>query len=286
MALYGFLKLRRYNSNFAYMTKKNFILGTTLLALFVLMSFSVLNSGGKAGKTGSPGEGTCRDCHSGGTGTTSIVVSSTPPMVNNEYQPNTTYRMLITIANQDYQNFGFGCEILDSLNANSGTMSNPGTGVKFMNSASRNNATHDTPKSGTGSATFEFDWKAPASGQATIYVAANSVNLNGSTSGDMASNTSLVLKPAIPTASSPKNHFADLKVFPNPCKNEFNLQINEALQSVVIYNLAGKSHALPFQQSSQSCKVILGYDIAPGTYLLKVTTISQKVHYQKIQVAE
>jgi len=288
VALYGFLKLRRYNSNFAYMTKKNFILGTTLLALFVLMSFSVLNSGGKAGYTGSPGEGTCANCHSGGTGNTNILFSSIPAMVNNEYQPSTTYRMLITIENQNYSSFGFGCEILDSLNANAGTMSNAGTGVKFLNSGSRKNAVHSTAKSGTGSAVFEFDWIAPADGKATIYVSGNAVNLNGGTSGDQPGNASFTLNPVSITSISNNNvHFTDVKVFPNPCKNEFTLQIAEIPKSLNLYDMAGKSYALPFEKfSTFFYKVFLGYDLTPGTYLLKVTTISQKVYYQKIQVLE
>lgn len=267
------------------MRKKVFYLGSAILALFFGMGLSVLNSGGKAGKTGSPGEGTCENCHSGGSGTTTIGLNSTPPMVGGEYQPNTTYRIQISVANQNYNNFGFDCEILDVNNNDAGTMSNPGTGVKFMLSGSRNNATHTAPKSGSGGfTTFEFDWTAPASGKATFYIAANAVNLNGSTSGDKPTNTSFTFNPATPSSLTASVQNANIHIYPNPCKKDFQLQMNDIPQKIYLFDMVGNSYELSFQPQGNTYKVHLIDDLAQGSYLVQIKTKSNQILYRKIYV--
>lgn len=257
-----------------------------VLSLVFLMGFSVLNSGGKAGYTGSPGgPGTCANCHSGGSGNTSVTIQSVPPMANNEYVPNTLYRMQVTVANSNLNGFGFACEILDGSNVNAGTISNPGTGVKLANSGQRVNATHNGVKSGAGSATFEFDWTAPSAGSATIYVGANAVNNNGGTSGDAPTSTSLTLLPNTPTSKNSITDKQDFTIYPNPVKNEFFVQTHKKIAQVLLWDMTGKSHPISLQIDGNRYKVSLDERLAPGTYLIQIKTDSQEVYYEKIYIS-
>ncbi len=294
MALYHFLiskniyklKLFEYKIIFKNTRYSLFLKFLSLSGLFVLlMGFSVLNSGGKAGYSGSPGSfGTCANCHSGGSGTTSISIQSNPTFNNNQYLPNTLYKMQIVVSNPNLNGYGFACEILNSSNANAGTMSNPGAGVQLVNSGQRKNATHNSIKTGSGSATFEFDWTSPDSGEVTIYVGANAVNSNGGTSGDKPTNTSLALSASSPTSKSTVDNKKDFFIYPNPVNNEFFIQSNELIQNLWILDRNGKSYPTTFQNLNGKYKVIINEYLASGVYLVQIKTENQKVYYQKIYV--
>lgn len=262
----------------------NKIVFISLLFVF-LMGFSVLNSGGKAGYTGSPGSlGTCANCHSGGSGSTNVVIQSIPPMNNTEYQPNTLYRMQIVVSNPNLNGYGFACEILNSSNTNAGTISNPGSGVQLVNLGQRKNATHNSIKTGSGSATFEFDWTSPDSGAATIYVGANAVNNNGSTSGDSPTNTSLTLTSSTTSSNSKFIDKQNFIIYPNPVKNEFFIQTHEQIQNLLIFDITGKSYSNTFQNLNGKYKVTINELLTTGFYLVQMKTKNQNIHYQKIYV--
>lgn len=166
---------------------KNKVLLLLSLSIVALIgsSYVIVSSNGIAGYTGSPGEASCSSCHSGGSSPASAIsISSTPTFSNNEYVPGTTYTMEITVSASGFSKFGFGCEILNASNTNAGLMQNQGAGVKFLNSGARKNAVHSTGKTGSSSVVFSFEWVAPQSGGATIYVSGNAVNGNNSSSGD------------------------------------------------------------------------------------------------------
>ena len=130
----------------------------------------ILNNGGIANRTGSPGETTCVACHSGGAGTTIISISATPSFSANQFVIGQTYTVSCTVSNSAFTKFGFDAEILDVSNVNAGNITAGLSGVQIIN-ATRRNVTQTTPKTGSGSAVFEFVWVAPLSGNATIYVA-------------------------------------------------------------------------------------------------------------------
>ncbi|HPQ09097.1 MAG TPA: T9SS type A sorting domain-containing protein [Bacteroidia bacterium] len=206
------------------------------------------DSNGRAGYTGSPSESTCTACHGGGSGTTMVNVSFNPAIPSGSYTPNQTYTVTVTVSNNAYSKFGFGCEILNvSTNANIGTMPSAGTGVTFKTAGNgRKNAVHSTPKSGTGSASFSFVWTAPSTGNAVLYAIGNAVNGNGSTSGDKVSSTySLSLVPDVTGVALNESHIQNLVVFPNPIKDYVNVQFSASTSlnnvSFSIIDLNGKT---------------------------------------------
>ncbi|MGE0568790.1 MAG: choice-of-anchor V domain-containing protein, partial [Bacteroidia bacterium] len=160
-----------------------------------MSAFKIISSTGIAGQTGSPSEGDCSQCHSGGSSIVSgATITAIPGFTNSEYVPGQTYTINVLVGAISFSNFGFGCEILNAANADAGTMQNAGAGVKFVTAGNgRKNATHITPKAGNNITSFSFEWVAPNSGNATIYAAGNCVNLNGNTTGDLPVKTSLAL---------------------------------------------------------------------------------------------
>jgi hypothetical protein len=177
--------------------KKQIILFITLPLVLMGASAFILQSGGMIGYTGSPGEGTCANCHTGGTGSTVVNISSIPSFTSNQFAPGGTYTINVAVLNNAYDHFGFDCEILDPDDADAGTMSNPGTGVQLLAFGDRMNATHTMPNNNPGMANFSFVWVAPSTGSAVIYASGNAVNNNGDNDGDMPNNTSLALTASV-----------------------------------------------------------------------------------------
>lgn len=250
-----------------------------------------------AGYTGSPGEGNCGSCHSGGSSSaSSISISAIPSFSNNEYIPGTTYTISITVNASGFNQFGFGCEILNASNANAGVMQNQGPGVKFLNSGARKNAVQSTAKSGSGSASFQFEWVAPANGAATFYVSGNAVNGNNSTSGDFPlSPVSLALQAAPPTDPVALNEHTllsgEVQLYPNPANGLTGLSFmlkQEAVLEAEILSLDGKSlQRLDLGQlpaGLQSQILHLG-NIAPGLYFVKLSSDGKKLS-QKLLILE
>ena len=137
------------------MKKALLVSGTALITSVLTTSFIMKWSSGIPGRTGSPGETTCTACHGGGSGITLVNISATPAFISNQYVPGTTYTVNVSVTNNPYSKFGFGCEILDaSSNTDAGIMLTPLVGVQFLTASNgRINAVHTSPKSGTGSAT-------------------------------------------------------------------------------------------------------------------------------------
>jgi hypothetical protein len=219
----------------------------TVLVISFLSLNGILNSGGKAGNTGSPGESTCGACHSGGSSTVAgASISATPQFSNNQYIPGQTYTVSVIALAVGFNSYGFGCEILNAANNNNiGTMQNPGAGVQLLNAFNgRMNATHTAPKAGNP-VIFSFEWVAPASGTANIYACVNAVNGNGGTSGDLVLTTSVSLSPANTSGINDlKKNAVELNVYPIPFANELNIKVHSenSLSNVkaIIYDFHGK----------------------------------------------
>jgi hypothetical protein len=267
------------------------------IVLFVGIAFVVTtsiafinkkNSSGKAGFTGSPGEGTCSSasggCHSGGSSSaSSVTISSTPAFTNNEYVPGVTYTMEVTVNAAGFTKFGFGCEVLTATNANAGIMQNQGIGTKFLTAPNgRKNATQTTTQTGsTGFFTFSFEWIAPASGggNVTFYYAGNAVNGTGGTGGDLGINGSLLVNEASTIGIkefSQNIESLTISAFPNPA-NEFitisydlttNQNVNMELvntQGIVIKTIDNGYESLGKQSHFLGLKTI-----PSGIYFLRV----------------
>ncbi|MBL7923696.1 MAG: hypothetical protein JNL88_05820 [Bacteroidia bacterium] len=174
-----------------------------ILPLFtVLIMSSVLRQSGIAGKTGSPGEPTCVDCHSDfalNSGGGSISIGNTG-MNNWQYVPGQTYPITVTVSHQGSSLFGLGLECLTSSNNNAGTFGIVNSSTQLMTrlvaGVSRINVVHTlNGGTGTNSKTFTFNWTAPpaGTGNVTFYFTGNAANGDDSTGGDYIYGSSKVL---------------------------------------------------------------------------------------------
>ena len=258
---------------------KKIYLFTILAFIFMGTTDFVIFSSGVSDQTGSPGEGTCASCHGGGSGTTLVSVTASPAFVANQYIPGQTYTITISIINNLFANFGFDSEILNSSNITTGTVTSVLAGVKIINST-RQNLTHTTPKTGTGSADFQFVWIAPSGGTATIYTAGNAIDGTGGTGGDSPASNSLILTPAgIGVNEMMKSGISGLNIYPNPVKSEFKISYNlleNAKVKSAIFNLQGKE-IVEISNENQSAgahslEAQLPADLAKGVYFVKLSS--------------
>lgn len=257
---------------------KKILLFVLLVTIFTGTTAFVIFSSGVSDQTGSPGEGTCSSCHGGGGGTTLVSITASPVFVSNQYVPGQTYTITISVINNVFTNFGFDAEILNSSNVTTGTVTSVLAGVKIINST-RQNLTHTTPKSGTGSADFQFVWVAPSGGTATMYAAGNAVDGTGGTGGDSPANSLLILTPAgIGINEMQKSGVSGLNIYPNPVKSEFKISYNlleNAKLKAAIFNLQGKEIAeIANENQSAGTHLLeaqLPADLAKGVYFVRLS---------------
>jgi hypothetical protein len=259
----------------------------------ILCAFNIISSGGEIGKTRSPGETSCNDngCHGGGPAGTTISITATPAFTNNFYDPATIYTMNITVGHPSLTHFGFDCEILTAANANAGLMSNAGSGVQFATFVGKKNATHTTPKAGTGNVTWTFQWTPPASGDATVFVSGNAVNLNGNTSGDFSTFNSLTLT-ALPTAikALPKNDISQISLFPNPASDITSISysiLSPQKITIDLTDISGKVIKMFVNENFEPgphSNILDLKGIAKGVYFVKTSVNGERVSQKLISV--
>jgi hypothetical protein len=271
----------------------------TIFCLFTVVltgsSSYVLNNTGIAGRTGSPGETTCTgggQCHGGGSSATKgVTISAVPDFTNDQYYADSIYQINITVGAVGFSRFGFGCEILDSLNANAGQMQSPGLGVKFLN-IGRLNATHTAPRAGANGTTFSFQWHAPLEGRVNFYVCGNAVNNNNTTTGDLPIPAYLALYPAfveppvdttgIDGIKEIKNNLTNVSLYPNPASGIASLQYSLNKPCVVKTDLLNAQGTLVkefkggFKEAGSQSQLLLLHDIAPGVYVLRTSLDGQQ----------
>jgi hypothetical protein len=260
------------------------------------------NSAGKAGFTGSPGEGTCSaavgGCHSGGSSTaSSVTISSTPAFANNEYVPGATYTMEVTVSAAGFTKFGFGCEVLTATNTNAGIMQNQGIGTKFLTAPNgRKNATQTTTQTGsTGFFTFSFEWVAPAAGvgNITFYYAGNAVNGTGGTGGDLGMNGSAVINEAstVGIKEFSKNiESLTISAFPNPANEFINITYdltssqNVGIEIVNTQGIVIKTIDNGYENSGKQSHFLGLKTITSGVYFLRVKADNVVIGQKTIMV--
>lgn len=282
--------------------KKGILLSVFALASVLMLTSGIEDDNGKAGRTGSPGEQTCvNGCHSSyalNSGSGSVALTS--DMINNEYVANQVYNMQLTVSQTGDSLFGLGVEALTVSNANAGTLT-AGTGsvikTATISGVSRRSITH-ARNGGSGtlnSHTFNFTWKAPATGGGTVtfYFAGVAANDNGSNSGDYVYTGSQVFTEyVVPSGINDVNGTAQaLKVYPNPVadKFSFNYTLNdEQPVNAGIYTLTGQLVQPVLNkvasQGNHIETVILTENISTGVYVLLLSangkTTSQKLIVQ------
>lgn len=251
------------------------------------VGFIAKYSTGIAGRTGSPGETICSACHGGGSGTTVVNISATPSFSANKYIPGNTYTITVSVINNAYNLFGFGCEVLNaSNNTDAGNMTTALSGVQFLVAANgRKNATHTSPKSGTGTASFQFVWTAPTTPDTvTIYAAGNAVNGNGSTLGDMANSASLTITPDV-TGISNAEIKNTMTVYPNPASGFININIQYFNQPqdvfIELFDIKGNKVCnlsdTRINYGENHYRVLLPDNISNGIYFVKVKTLKESI---------
>lgn len=279
------------------MKKKFTSITLALIALVTSSAFIAKYQTGIAGYTGSPGEGSCNSCHGGANSPVSgTTINAVPSFTNNEYVPGTNYTITINLAAANFSVYGFGCEILNSSNTNAGNMHTQGAGVQFLNSASRRNAIHTGPKSGTGGTSFSFEWAAPTDGDnATIYVAGNAVNGNVNTTLDFPMvPVSLALTEQVPIDTDVKeqsaNQLTQLSVYPNPAaalttisyflRSQKNLRIELVnMNGSIVKEFTDKT-----QDPGPHSQILDLQGIASGVYFVKVSVAGQKSTQKLISI--
>ncbi len=258
---------------------KRLLFFISLGAIFTGSTAFIISSGGITGRTGSPGEGTCSGCHGGGSGPTTVSLSASPSFTTGQFAPGQTYTITLTVINSAFSKFGFNAEILDPSNTNAGNISAGLSGVQVIN-ATRKNVTHTAPKSGTGSAPFQFVWTAPSTGTAIVYVAGNAVDGTGGTGGDAGGNTSFVLtaNSSIGINEAVSSGVSGLNVYPNPVRSEFRISYNlieSGNVKAALYNLQGQEIAEITNEDQhiglQTVNAQLPPDLAKGVYFVKIS---------------
>lgn len=255
----------------------------SLILIFVGTTAFVIFSGGAANRSGSPGEGTCSGCH--GAGASIVSISGTPAFVANQYVPGQTYTVNVNVINNPFSKFGFDAEILDPSNVNAGNITSGLTGVQIVNTA-RKNATHTAPKTGTGSALFQFVWVAPLTGNAIVYATGNAVDGTGGTGGDSPGATTLTLTPDLSTGINEATviGISGLNIYPNPIRSEFKISYNlmeNANVKAAIYNIQGQEISVISNEDQVTGAHILDAqlpsDLAKGVYFVKFSVNGKQV---------
>lgn len=232
---------------------KELITVATLVGTIVLLSSGVDSDNGKAGRTGSPGEVNCRDCHdnyalNSGGGSITLSSSNMSPW---EYVPGTTYHMTATVARTNMPLFGVGLEALTGANQNAGTLAvtNNSTQIKnaTISGVVRKNIVHTLNGGATAnSKAFNFDWVAPTGnvGPVTFYYAGVASNGDGNESvGDYVYTGSQVVYPAVSTGIAETSNTDEVRIFPTPTNDLLNVEYtltDAATVSASLYDAEGR----------------------------------------------
>ena len=169
---------------------------SAMIATILLSNASGPAFNGNGGRTGAPGEGTCSNCHGGGSFNPNVNIqvfengTSTPAT---SYVGGNTYDVRVTVSSTTgTPRFGFQLTALTPSNTVAGTFNSPSSNTRTVSTGGRN---YIEQNARSLSGIFTAKWVAPASGSGlvTLYSSGNCVNANGGTSQDNATNTSISL---------------------------------------------------------------------------------------------
>ena len=234
-------------------------------------------TGAPLGNTGSPGDGTnCISCHTGGSASNQAgLITSTVPLTG--YVPGQTYTVTGTVTTSGKTKFGFQISPQNVSGALKGTM----TVTNSATSQLINSGKYITHKfAGTsfpsGTATWSFDWTAPAggSGDVTFYGAFNSTNSNSNSTGDIITLSSLTVSEDASTGILDMSHNPDaVSVYPNPFTDKIylkNASDETAAMDVSILDVSGK--VIKHAGSLRSNEPVDLQELAAGYYMVRVET--------------
>lgn len=196
------------------------------------------------GKTGAPGENTCAQCHSGGSGEGEVTIAFENG--GNTFAYGETYVMNVDVSDPVQSRFGFETTVLDQDDNMAGTLALIDTdNTSLQSSGGRDYVGHRGANSNN---TWSFEWTAPDENsgveQVTFYIAGNAANGNGNTSGDYIYTSMLTATPMVPEQTislSQGYQFVSTYLVP---ENPDMLVVTEDLQDVsldFVRNSAGNT---------------------------------------------
>ncbi len=232
-------------------------------------------SGSPAGRTGSPGDGVscaASGCHAGGATTQAGLITSNIPIEG--YSPGQTYTITGTITTSGKTKFGFQISPQNTTGNLKGSLILTNTSATQLVGSGKY-VTHKSTGTSfpSGTATWSFNWTAPAagSGALTFYGAFNSSNNNGSSTGDAISLSSLAVSEGPTGISDIYNNSNQVVVYPNPVSDKLYItssSIGPENMTVGIIDVAGKL----VKEIKTTDGSIDFNDITKGYYVLKIKT--------------
>lgn len=261
------------------------------ITFFALISFAILtmsHSGGRAGSRGqggtlAPGDGQfCGQCHSGGSFGSSIDLKLFEQGTTNEvnsYVPGTTYDVEVIISTSTTPaGYGFQALALNSNNTSINTWANNTTANTQIATINNGRQYFEQSADITSGNTFNAEWTAPAAntGNVTFYLAGNSVNSSGSTSGDQASSKDITFTEMAVSTSGLENLGISLDIFPNPTVENLTLSLNSDEAKDLIINIYNQNGQNIFSENvmAQNGQNRFNFDVAAyatGVYFLEIT---------------
>jgi hypothetical protein len=264
------------------------------LPKMALRTLNMVDTNGKLGNTGTPGEFTCSQatCHGAGNGSSttgglpdnggpgSITLTSIPAFVGgNQYVPNTTYSITITVSQHGIGHFGFGFEALNNSGSTNTSINNAVGTITITDpihtregqpfGTGRNCATHQTNGGAfTNAANFNFNWTAPTAGTGTVNLYYDGIAADGDKLPDSQDNVyahTLQLTPTGATfISTVNNHNSLVEIFPNPTTDVFTIRFN--------MNDANDVDAQLYSVDGKSLKTLANKKVAAGMFTESFST--------------
>jgi hypothetical protein len=254
----------------------NITIALTVLLTLLTFNASTNSGGAPAGHSGSPmsGGNTCSSgsCHSGGTLTTQDFMINTDIPAGG-FLPNTNYTITIQAnANGALVNrLGFMASVENG--GHTGALSTIGGGGTQLTGGNYVTHTASSVLPASGQRVWFFNWNSGNSQAATIYVALNFANGNGTASGDaVMTKTASFMKS---TMSLTELDAENMSVFPNPAQHSLHVTFNALAGgklSVYAYNLGG-AKVLLHEEGGSAGAYKNTFDIshlAAGSYILEV----------------
>lgn len=256
---------------------------------FLLFTGNVFtsSSGINSPLSGSPQSNnqTCAQCHGGGSITNQSVTISTdiPP---GGYLENTDYTIKVVSRGNGSTAVkgGFNATIEDG-NGFAGTLSNISGSGTAVNGNSATQTSGNNTFTGD-SLVWRFRWNSGSSNNATVYVAANFANGNGTTTGDAVATQSLVLTKS--SIGLEDISMQETKVYPNPATSVVNLSayaLESGMLNISLYDALGRQINQLYTAAITPGKWTQQFSVdeyAPGNYFLLMELNGKITHHKLI----
>jgi hypothetical protein len=258
--------------------KKKLLISSFLIiviAFTVDLNFTNANASSppnaRAGAPMDAGGATCTSCHAGTATQTTGVISSDIPASG--YISGTTYNFTVSMSGASAYGFEMTPQTATSSNGLGTWIAGAGTTIstKYIKQSAK--------KTGA-SATWTFQWTAPATATTvTFYGAFNYANNNGNNGGDIIK-TSSVTYLANTTGIDETISYLPLSIFPNPTTENIHLASSESFDKGMIYGMDGKLVKMMSEQEL-TFKTISVSEFSNGVYYLNISSDNGKVYKSK-----